>query len=53
MIDGEENLRSRKATEKLGAVLYKKNIDGKLIYLLLNQYYILKDEKISKYFHNL
>ena len=31
---GEENFRSRKATEKLGAVMYKKNSNGKLIYLL-------------------
>ena len=38
---GKENLRSRKATEKIDATLYKKNKDGKLIYLLLKQYYVL------------
>ena len=38
---GEENFRSRKATEKLGAVMYKKNSNGKLIYLLFKQDYVL------------
>ena len=34
---GEENFRSRKATEKLGAVMHKKNSNGKLIYLLFKK----------------
>ena len=38
---GEENFRSRKATEKLGAVMHKKNSNGKLIYLLFKQDYVL------------
>ena len=37
---GEENFRSRKATEKLGAVVYKKTERG-LTYLLLEQDYLL------------
>ena len=41
---GKENFRSRKAIEKLGAVRYKTNSDGKLIYLLLKQEYVLKDK---------
>ena len=31
---GEENFRSRKATEKLGAVMNKKNSNGKLLSIM-------------------
>ena len=38
---GEENFRSRKATKKLGAVQYKKEDGGKLIYILSENEYLL------------
>ena len=40
---GENNIRSRKATEKLGAVQYKKGDDGKLVYILLKKEYLLRN----------
>ncbi len=40
---GENNVRSRKATEKLGAVQYKKRDDGILIYMLLKKEYLLRN----------
>jgi RimJ/RimL family protein N-acetyltransferase len=39
---GEKNFRSRRATEKLGAVQYKKVNDGTLTYLLHKKEYFLQ-----------
>ena len=40
---GENNIRSRKAIEKLGAFQYKKGDDGKVIYILLKKEYLLRN----------
>jgi len=39
---GAENFRSRKATQKLGAVKYKKSDNGGLVYLLHKSDYLLQ-----------
>ena len=38
---GENNFRSRKATEKLGAAQYKKEEDGTVVYVLPKKKYLL------------
>ena len=38
---GENNFRSRKATEKLGAAQYKKEEDGTVVYVLPKKEYLL------------